>query len=228
MNDSWIILLAMALGLGLRHGFDLDHLATIDSITRTVQRQQNHVLAKLVGCLFSLGHGLVVIVVSLIIGSGLMRSHSPLWLEGVGNWISIFFLSVFGLLTLYNVLQNPSASKLPVSLSSFLSRKMVAKKFNPALIIFVGALFAFSFDTFSQVALFSLSASVLAGWAFAGVLGIAFMLGMMASDGLNGLFVSLLLQRADKTSLIISRVIGLAIASFSLILAAFSISKILS
>ena len=69
MEDSGGFLFAMAFLLGIRHGFDLDHLATIDSVTRIVG--ENRYLSKIVGFLFSLGHGLVVILISLIIGSGL-------------------------------------------------------------------------------------------------------------------------------------------------------------
>ena len=204
----------MVFALGVRHGFDLDHLATIDSITRTVK--ENHRLSKLVGLLFSLGHGLVVILMSLIIGSGMIHTHAPLWLEVVGNWISILFLFVFGLLTLWNIL--PHSSVLPSSLRTFFIKKLLGETYHPFFIIFIGALFAFSFDTFSQVALFSISVSVMGGIFFSIMLGVVFMMGMMTSDGLNGLFVSSLIQFAEKRSALISRTIGLVIASFSLLL----------
>ena len=204
----------MVFALGIRHGFDLDHLATIDSITRTV-KENNH-LSKLVGILFSLGHGLVVILMSLIIGSGMIHTHAPLWLEAFGNWISIFFLFAFGLLTLWNTL--PHSHVLPTGFKTFFIKKLLGETYNPFVIVLIGALFAFSFDTFSQVALFSISLSVMAGVFFSVLLGVVFMLGMMTSDGLNGLFVSTLIQFADKRSTFISQAIGLLIASFSLIL----------
>jgi len=82
----------------------------------------------------------------------------------------------------------------------------------------VGVLFALSFDTVSQVVLFSLSASALAGLVFTGLMGVFFMLGMMTSDGLNGMLVSLLIQRADGFSAYFSRLIGFFVALFSLII----------
>jgi nickel/cobalt transporter (NiCoT) family protein len=215
MDDSGWFLLAMAFLLGIRHGFDLDHLATIDSVTRTVR--ENRYLSKIVGILFSLGHGLVVILISLIIGSGLKPSPVPEWLSWLGDSISITFLLVFGLLTLWNVFHHQTQSTMPTSLKNYLSRKLITKKFNPAFIIFIGVLFAFSFDTVSQVVLFSLAARAVAGCLFSGLLGVVFMLGMMMSDGLNGLLVSTLLQRADGVSFLFSRIAGLMIASFSLI-----------
>jgi len=45
--------------LALRHGFDLDHLATIDAMTDSVNPKA--IYAKLCGFFFSLAHGLVVI-----------------------------------------------------------------------------------------------------------------------------------------------------------------------
>lgn len=225
MHQSWILLILMALMLGVRHGFDLDHLATIDSITRTVC--DNRYLSRMVGFLFSLGHGLVVIVLSLIIGSGMMQSHIPEWLDNFGNWISIVFLFLFGVLNLWNVLRSPQKSAMPTSLKNYLSKKLIRQNYNPIFIVLIGALFAFSFDTFSQVALFSLSASLLAGCLFSGILGIAFMLGMMASDGMNGLFVSALIQRANGISIILSRLFGLTIASFSLIIGIINLSKMI-
>lgn len=223
-NTSWLWMIFMALTLGLRHGFDLDHLATIDAITRTVR--DNRYLSKMVGFLFSLGHGVVVTLISLIIGSGLMQSHIPEWLEGFGNWVSIIFLIIFGILNLWMIFQNPTRSTLPVGIRSFLAKRMNVKNYNPFLIMTIGALFAFSFDTFSQIALFSISASLLSGWLFSGILGIFFMLGMMISDGFNGLLVSTLVQRADRMSIVLSRGLGLTISLFSLILGFISLLKI--
>lgn len=201
-------------GLGLRHGLDLDHLATIDSITRTLK--VNNPLSKRVGLLFSFGHGIVVIFLSIIIGNGFIRAQFPDWLDPLGSYISIFFLFVFGLLTLYNTFLSDSISPAPSGMRTFFISKF--KSYNAFWIILTGALFAISFDTFSQVALFSLSASSSANWHFATVLGLIFMLGMMATDGLNGLIMSLLIQRADKLSFYISRLLGVSIACFSLLL----------
>ena len=62
-TQDLIGLLAVALTLGLRHGFDADHLAAIDGMTRfnAVQRPR---LARRTGMWFSLGHGAVVMAVA--------------------------------------------------------------------------------------------------------------------------------------------------------------------
>lgn len=229
ISSSWQLMILMALGLGVRHGFDLDHLATIDAITRATSN--NRILSKMGGFLFSLGHGLVVILLSLIVGRGIIESHLPKgmesWLSGFGNGVSIFFLLGFGLLNLWNIFQNPSSSHVPVGIKSFLARKINNKKYTPSFVVMVGALFAFSFDTVSQVALFSMSASLLAGWMFSGILGVSFMLGMMISDGLNGWFVSTLIERSGKASLVLSRSLGLAISAFSLVIGVMALVKLM-
>ena len=224
-NNSMLWMITMALILGVRHGFDLDHLATIDAITRTVRH--NQLLSKLVGFLFSLGHGLVVICISFIIGTGLLQSHIPEWFDGLGTWISIIFLLLFGLINIWNVFYNSSPHTLPVGIQSFLANKVVTKKYTPPLIMGIGALFALSFDTISQVALFSLSASLLSGWIFSIILGFFFMLGMMIADGINGLLVSTLIQRADKASQMLSKSLGCIISIFSLTIGCISIWKML-
>jgi high-affinity nickel-transport protein len=89
----------------------------------------------------------------------------------------------------------------------------------------VGAAFALSFDTVSQTALFALTASNLAGALFSVGLGMLFMIGMMCTDGLNGLWVARLLRATSRRALVASRVMGLAIAFLSLSIAALGIAK---
>ena len=212
MESHWFFLILTALVLGIRHGFDLDHLATIDAITRTVS--DNRTLSRFVGFFFSLGHGFIVILISLIIGSGIVQA--PEWFGGFGRWVSIFFLLVFGLLNLYNVFQASSDEAITVGLKSFLAKRITPDRCRPTTIMSIGALFALSFDTVSQIALFGVAASLSLGCLFSGVLGLFFTFGMMIADGLNGWLVAWLIQRADKTSLIFSRGLGLAISIFSL------------
>jgi len=96
---------------------------------------------------------------------------------------------------------------------------------HPVVIASVGAAFALSFDTLSQAAFFSLTASHLAGAVFSIALGLTFMSGMMVTDGVNGLWVARLLKRTDQRARIASRVMGLAIAFLSLAIAGLGIAK---
>ena len=68
LPTDWSALCALVFLLGMRHGFDADHLATIDGYTRPNSRQgQRH--ARWCGALFSLGHGVVVMAIALVMGS---------------------------------------------------------------------------------------------------------------------------------------------------------------
>jgi high-affinity nickel-transport protein len=93
------------------------------------------------------------------------------------------------------------------------------------LIAAVGASFAVSFDTLSQAVLFSITGSNVAGWMFAAALGLVFTSGMIATDALNGLWVSHLVSRADARAAAASRVMSFTIAFASLAIAALAAAR---
>ncbi len=226
LPNDWMALLAVVYALGLRHGMDPDHLATIDGIARS-NAARNPRLARWSGFLFSAGHGAIVILVAIGVSLLARQWETPAWLEALGAWVSIGFLYALGLLNLNSVFTAaPGEVVAPVGLKGRLLGRIVHVG-HPALIAAVGALFALSFDTVSQVALFSLTASSLSGWGFALVLGVAFMLGMMTTDGANGLFAARLLARADRRALIASRAMGLAIAGLSLLVGSYGLARLL-
>lgn len=224
LPDDWAALLALVFVLGLKHGLDADHLATIDGLTRFNSRR-NPRLARWCGLLFSLGHGAVVIAISLIVGVLASRWSVPEWVEDLGVWISIGFLVLLGLANLRAVLNAPRHEVVqPVGVKGrFLGR--LQHTGNPLLIAAVGALFALSFDTMSQASLFALTATRFGGWLNALALGVAFMLGMMIADAANGLWISRLLARADQLARVASRVMGLMVAGISLLVAAFGAAR---
>jgi nickel/cobalt transporter (NiCoT) family protein len=213
--------------LGVKHGVDPDHLATVDGLTRFNLALRPR-LARWSGCLFSLGHGLMVMAVAAVVALSASSWSTPGWLELVGAWISIGFLLALGALNLAAVLRTPADR---VARASGLKGRWLgrcAETSHPVLIASIGAAFALSFDTISQAALLSISASQAAGWAFAAFLGFVFTSGMIAADGANGYWVSRLLARADRRARIASRVLGLSIAFVSLAIAALGIARIAS
>ena len=210
--------------LGLKHGMDPDHLATIDGLTRFNARSRPR-LSRWSGCLFSLGHGLVVTLVSAAVALLAHEWSVPSWLADFGAWISILFLLALGSVNLWTVFRSPHDQMVrAVGLKGrFLKRFSEAS--HPVVIASVGAAFALSFDTLSQAALFALTATHFAGLVFSIALGLIFMLGMMVTDGVNGLWVARLLRRADQRARIASRVMGLAIAFLSLAIAGLGMAK---
>lgn len=235
LPTDWSALCALVFLLGMRHGFDADHLATIDGLTRLNQRR-GLALARYCGALFSAGHGLVVMVIAVVVGSASARWVPPEWLDAFGAWVSIAFLLALGLVNLRAVLATPAGQTVALVgvkgrlLGSFLGRVLghTAQARSPLGVAAVGALFALSFDTISQAVLFAATATQFGGLAHAVVLGGLFVLGMLATDGLNGWWISRLIARADEIAALASRIMGAAVAGVSLLVAALGVGKLLS
>lgn len=220
LPDSLPALLALALVLGLKHGMDADHLATIDGLTRFNAGRPR--LARWCGTFFSLGHGAVVIGVAVLVGAATHAWVVPPWLETVGVWISIGFLAALGLVNLRAVLTaKPDEMVRPLGLKAGVLGGLQRTR-NPLAMAMVGALFAISFDTVSQAGLIAVTATHFGGFGSAVGLAAVFTLGMLLVDGLNGLWIARLLRRADARARSISRAMGLAIVGLSLTLAGWS------
>ena len=213
--------------LGLKHGFDADHLATIDGLTRFNSRAKPR-MARYCGVLFSLGHGAVVVAIALTVSLLSHRWDTPEWLNVVGAWVSIGVLAALGLLNIQAVLRtSPTEVVRLVGVKGRLLGRLTRAS-HPALVAAIGALFALSFDTVSQAALFALTAVRVGGWQPALAMGFLFMLGMLVTDGINGLWISRLICRADQMARIASRVMSLAVAGVSLLIAGLGVVKLIS
>ena len=227
LPQDWLALASLVFVLGIKHGFDADHLATVDGLTRFNVRD-NPRLARLCGVFFSLGHGAVVILIALLVSTLATHWEVPQWMELFGAWVSIAFLLALGLLNLSAVMRtDPAQVVQAIGLKGRLFGRLQHAA-HPALIGLVGALFALSFDTVRQAVLFALTATRFGGREHALTLGLLFTLGMLVTDGVNGLWISRLIRRADQTALVASRVMGLVVSCVSLAVAFFGIAKIVS
>ncbi len=225
LPTEWTALAALVFLLGLKHGFDADHLAAIDGLTRYNARLGRR-FSRYCGALFSLGHGMVVVAIAIVVGLASERWTAPEWLELSGAWISIGFLTLIGIVNLRAVLAAaPHEVVAPVGIKGrFLGKLNQAGR--PWSVALVGALFALSFDTVSQSALFALTATRFGGLEHALALGLLFVLGMLVTDGINGLWISRLIARADQIAVIASRVMSLAVSGVALLVAAFGAAKL--
>ena len=166
-------------------------------------------------------------LIALAVGFASTQWQVPQWMENVGAWISISFLTLLGLLNLRAVLLTPAdAIVAPVGLKGRLLGRL-SQASSPGLVAFVGALFALSFDTISQAALFSLTAQQFGGLGPALALGLLFTAGMLVTDGLNGLWIQRLIARSDELARVASRVMSLAVGGVSLLIAGFALAKLL-
>ena len=156
LPSDWLALASLVFILGMRHGFDADHLATIDGLTRYNARH-NPRLARLCGVLFSLGHGAVVVLIALTVSTIAQQWEVPEWMDTLGAWISIAFLAALGLINLRAVLSAaPGEVVQPLGLKGRLFSRL-QNTTQPLLVAAVGAPFASSFSTMSPAALFSIN-----------------------------------------------------------------------
>jgi nickel/cobalt transporter (NiCoT) family protein len=231
LPTDWGALCALVFLLGMRHGLDADHLAAIDSLTRLSARQ-GRAHARYCGALFSLGHGIVVLSIAALAGT--LGSHwiTPSWFEYLGSIISIGFLAVIGIVNLHAVRSADPLAVVPLvglrgkTLHRLLTRLECTQ--GATAVIGVGSLFALSFDTLSQSALFAVMAVQFGGIEHALTLGLLFVLGMLASDGANGWWISHLIGRTDRLAVVASRLMTVAVACVSLGVAAIGIARLAS
>jgi high-affinity nickel-transport protein len=228
---DWSALCVLVVLLGMRHGLDADHLAAIDGLTRLSSRRRL-AIARYCGALFSLGHGAVVIAIAVFAGALGARWAPPAWFEALGAWISIGFLALIGFVNLHALLRAAPDTPVPlVGLRGQVVARLLARfsrASGAAAVIGVGALFALSFDTLSQAALFAVLGAQYGGLEHALTLGLLFVLGMLAADGANGWWVSRLVDRTDRMAVLASRTMTAAVSGVSLLVAAFGAARLLS
>ncbi len=209
-------LYALAFVLGLRHGFDADHLAVIDGITR-LNADRRPRLARASGALFSLGHGSVILAV--VVGANLLAGHwsIPAWLELSGTLISITFLLALALLNLLAVARTPRGEIVrPQGLRAhwLANTPLLATSLG---VLFTGLLFAISFDSVSQALLFAVVGTSLGGARVALLAGMLFVAGMIMVDGANGLWMARLVRSTSRGAAPASRIMASAVGLISLV-----------
>jgi high-affinity nickel-transport protein len=101
---------ALALAMGLRHGFDADHLAAIDGLTRfNMVKQRN--FAPYCGTLFSAGHGAAILAAASMMAVLASAWAPPVWLEPMGKILSAAILLLLGVSNLRSAIARPRRSQ---------------------------------------------------------------------------------------------------------------------
>jgi nickel/cobalt transporter (NiCoT) family protein len=199
--------------LGLRHGFDADHISAVDDTTRYLLQQGKRPLG--LGFFFSLGHSTVVFLLSAcLIASAAAVRHDLPWLKSfgavIGGGVSALFLLFIGILNLLVVLDLLKVWRRArvtthehKHLEELLARRgLINRLFGTRLRRFIahswqmyplGLLFGLGFDTASEVAVLAMTAGAAAGnlpAAAALSLPILFTAGMCAVDTTDGVLMS--------------------------------------
>jgi high-affinity nickel-transport protein len=216
---------ALAFAFGAQHGFDADHLATIDGLVRRNAMDRPRV-AHRAGLFFSAGHGLVVLAVAAVAALAAGAWKTPEWLKMSGLLVSVTFLLALAIINLRALVTAPAdAPVAPVGLRAKAVRRLFSLR-SATGIMGVGALFALSFDTIAQAALFAVLAEHLGGVGETLLAAGCFVVGMAAVDGLNGWVITRMVRAADRRAALASRIMTAAIGSISIGVACLVLFKL--
>ena len=202
--------------LGLRHAFDADHIAAIDSTTRKLMAEGKRPLS--VGFWFSLGHSTVVLVLALLISTGVhwldapvQDGHSTLRTAtgGVGAVVSAGFLYLIAAINtaitvaLVKAIREMRSGRYDEAaldrqlegrgLMNRLFGRLTRAAAKPRQMYAVGLLFGLGFDTASEVGLLVIAAGATAAgasWYAMLCLPILFAAGMSLLDSIDGSFMN--------------------------------------
>jgi len=191
--------LTSCLVLGLRHGFDYDHLAAISDITAV---QRNWWKGLRLGMTYALGHAFTVVA----LGIAVLQLHVGLP-QGLDNWTERLVgltLIVLGLGVVAGILRKDAhghtharvESRLAIAINGLLWLAWRARRlrqpglprpdrfqwmYNGKSVFLIGILHGIGAETPSQLALFFLTANL--GGTSRGMLGLAaFALGLVAMN----------------------------------------------
>lgn len=229
--------LALALLLGIQHGVDPDHLAAIDGLTRFNART-NPGRARWCGLWFSLGHGALVTLATLVVALLATRWQMPAWVDTASGWITVVLLLAIGIINLASLRSGQAGTSGPLGVRSRFLGGLLASQ-HPLAIFGIGAIFALSFETLTQASIFALGASsagtaagaqgaVSGGWWIPVSLGAVFTAGMMFTDAMNGLWLYRLARNTQHHSAQAMRRLAVAIAALSFAMAAWVMGRMLS
>ena len=217
MPSATLLLFCMVLGMGFRHGLDPDHLTAIDAILR-FQASQKHHLNRWAGLYFSLGHGMVVLTLALLVAGMNIHWDTPAGLLLFGGLFSgTFLLGMAGVNGLELLRSDSSKRFIPLGARSSLILHFLPLE-RPFFIFLMGMLFAISFDTVSQTVIFSWVALRMGGVEETFAAGLVFTFGMILSDGTNGLWIARLIVKADQNGVRLSRAMGWMFVSMSFLI----------
>ena len=200
----------IAYTLGMRHAFDIDHIAAIDNTVRKISEQNRETVG--VGFFFALGHSTVVFLMALFIAVATRSAESfmPAFLpfaRVIGPTVAGLFLVLIGVMNLFilkdimGAFRHVQRGETFEAVDHHLSGGAVARLAGPLFKLVsrswhlypLGFLFGLGFDTASEIALLAMSGSA-AGtqmpWSAILSLPILFAAGMTLFDTADSLFMS--------------------------------------
>jgi nickel/cobalt transporter (NiCoT) family protein len=205
--------------LGLRHGADPDHLAIIDNLTRNAHERAPRG-SRFIGALFAGGHSVMVLAIAALVGLlGTWAGPYRALIEQIGAWTSVAVLLFVAVLNLYQLAMNDVAGSPRTRIIPLAWRTSS----HVLIALPTGMLFGLGFETSSQLATYAIAFGAGVGILGAVLIGLAFCLGIVCTDTLDGFlvhrFISLrasAMRRAKRTWLIAITLFAIAVAVFQL------------
>ncbi|OQW63698.1 MAG: hypothetical protein A4S17_06900 [Proteobacteria bacterium HN_bin10] len=211
-------LLGLAFALGLGHGADPDHLTAIDGMTRaSVDRHPR--MSRWVGTWFAFGHTLSVLCIATVIA--LAAEHLQFFnssMSQASGVLSAILLFAIGTLNLVRLVTLPAGAVAPSHgvIGHFLPRQLLNIA-HPISAVPIGVLFGLGFETASQMSAWALAGTMGYGLVGALFIGVAFSLGMVVTDSVNGLVVRRMYLAATTMALQGNRMMTLTVVGLAYI-----------
>jgi nickel/cobalt transporter (NiCoT) family protein len=196
----------LAYTLGVRHGFDADHIAAIDNTTRRLRAKGDRSIT--VGFFFALGHSSVVLVLTLVLalGAGSIPDFGGATgsIAGIASGTFLWIVGLLNLAVLVGIVRRARAMRagraggrplgdapVPRGLLTRLGLdRLLSRVGRPWQMLPLGALFGLGFETATEVALLGLGTGATAfGLPLLAVLAlpVLFAAGMTTVDTANGI-----------------------------------------
>ncbi|MDD9266359.1 HoxN/HupN/NixA family nickel/cobalt transporter [Paenibacillus sp. GCM10023248] len=202
----------LAYTLGMRHAFDVDHIAAIDNTVRKLVQQKKNPLG--VGFYFSLGHSSVVFLMAIVTAFSVQWAERELpWMQRfggvIGASVSGLFLVIIGIINLLILINlykmfvkfrggkhNDEEFEALLESRGFITRiikplfSFISKSWH---VYPLGFLFGLGFDTASEIALLAISAhAAKEAIPFIGIISLPllFAAGMSLFDTADGMFMT--------------------------------------
>lgn len=210
--------------LGLRHGADPDHLAAIDNVTRNAFPNTPKA-SRWAGTLFALGHTVMVLAISALVGllGARFVAHGAL-VETIGGWVSVVVLLTIAVVNIRGLLAN--ATRIAGVKTRLLPRAL-RESGNVLLAIPIGLLFGFGFETSSQIATYAVAFGADAGLLGAVLVGAMFCVGMICTDTLDSVLVHRLVSFRSTVLPRVMRVWVLSVSLLAVAVATYECAQLL-
>jgi len=210
---------ALTYTLGLRHGFDPDHISAIDCATRLLRIRDKS--AASTGLLFSIGHSIAIFILLIIID--LIVNSTPILAAAstISSLISPLLLLALGLVNITTLISTVRSRAMANTLG-------IVKFVNSAIsltetswiMLPVGILFGLGFITATEASILTFSVGPHLGESL--MLFLAFASGMVLVDGLDGV----LANRAYSKTLLQARFTYYVVVTLASAIMAISIGII--